>query len=180
MFRQGGFGDDPKSAIRFKVALTRAEIIVRVADKAPLRIIKKSVKRTAHSQTGTRTVKAKQETTLAGRIKASISKTPTIAAEGEASGTRSTLSEAEIQEAVSRHFEQHFTTEDGHIGWEVEADPQFSTHLSGSPWNAADAPRMNLGKSSNRNADGDPPSIIVEIRCCREDIEIIDLRRKIS
>jgi len=178
VFRQGGFGEDPTSAIRFKIALTRAEIVVRVPNQAPLRIVKRSVKRTANAATGIRTESAKREGFLKGSVKAALAKTPFVSADGEASVSRTNSSDAQLQEAISRHFEQHFTTEDGHIAWEVEANPEFAPHLAGSPWNAENAPRLNVSKFSNRNAEGDPPSVIIEIRCCREDIEIIDLEEK--
>lgn len=67
-------------------------------------------------------------------------------------------------------------TEDGHYRWVVEARDDAS--LKGRPWNASSNPRLKLMDSRSDITKGIPPTVRIEVRCRREDINISDIEIK--
>ncbi len=179
VFRQGSFGDDPNSPIRFKVALTRAEIVVRVPDNEPINVVKRSIDRTVDSLQATQSVQHSKRSAFKRNFKAMFSKLG-IGADAEASASVEAKKETDLQyqRNVTNFIAQHFTTPDSHPAWEFSTNTQLSKHLTGAPWDPLEQSRMKV-----RRSDGDAPksgsvSVVIEVRCAREDILILDLQEK--
>lgn len=180
VFRQGAFGDDPKDLVRFKIALKKAEIILRVPGHEPLRVIKSSITRTTSATIGKKKTTINTKTGIAGKIAAKLGLTPKVEGDGTATFSREGETDFEITEDVARFVEQHFTTPDGHAGWELRSNRDVDKYLDGAPWDPIERPRLSVKKDADRNADGDKPTMMIEVRCAREDIEILDLEEKDS
>jgi len=178
IFRQGAFGSDPESPVRFKIALRRAEVVIRVPNHEPLLVIKSSAARSDRGTLGTKKKRVTTKLTAAARVKGILSRKPDAYAEAEGAAEHSRQTDLETEESVLRYIEQHFWTEDGHCAFEVKPQEGVDNYLDGAPWNAAEAPRLSLKRTAERNLDGDVPSVWIEVRCAREDIEIIDLEQK--
>lgn len=178
VFREGRFGADENDRVRFRLALKRAEIVLLALDGEPLRVIRASISRSPVQEEQTQQVT--HEVTGEARGKAGLSVKNALNASAdlslEAEARRSITKRRELTERVAGLLEQHFTTVDGHPAWEVCAIG--SGHLTGSPWDAGEKPRLKVKRLAERNADGDKPTLRLEVRCLREDIEISDLELK--
>lgn len=178
VFREGKFGSDDTDRVRFRLALKRAEIVLFAPDSEPLRVIRSSVRRSPVQEGQTQQVIDEVSGETRGKagvsVKTALSTGGELSLEGEA--RRSITKRRELTEKVGGHFEQHFTTVDGHPAWEICAIGLGQ--LSGAPWDAVDAPRLKVKRLADRNADGDKPTLRLEVRCLREDIEISDLELK--
>lgn len=177
VFRQGSFGDNPNSKVRFKIALKRAEIVLRIPNEEPLKVVRKSVERQTKSAAGKKTAKKSKKTDILGKVGIKLGRKPKGSAE-VAAGFESTAENNLVIEEEIRYFvEQHFVTPDGNYAWEITtSEAAESAHLSGSPWDAVGKPRMAV-KQEQAPPSGSV-SMVIEIRCAREDIEIIDLEEK--
>lgn len=178
VFREGKFGADDTDRVRFRLGLKRAEIVLFAPETEPLRIIRASVSRSPMQEGLTQHVTHEVSGEARGKagvsLKAALGAGADFSLEGDA--RRSITKRRELTEKVIGHLEQHFTTIDGHPAWEVCAIGQG--HLTGVPWDAAEAPRLKVKRLAERNADGDKPTVRLEVRCLREDIEIYDLELK--
>ncbi|MCK0119463.1 hypothetical protein MWU61_02850 [Loktanella sp. F6476L] len=177
VFRKGTFGENSDDKVRFKVALKRAEIVLRVPHLEPVKVIKRTIARTVTSPTGIITSKDVQK--HAGKVGVSgiFGQNPSIdiAASGNIEKSKETTTESKV--ALKRFLEQHFVTDDDHAGWELKIHPDVDDrYLSGSPWDAVEAPRLNLKHQTGEAPDA--TNVVIEIRCAREDIEILDLEDK--
>jgi hypothetical protein len=179
VFRQGHFGADDKEKIRFRVCLSRAEVILRIADGEPLHMVKQSIARTPLPDAGTRETvrRTSRKASASAKASASLVNVPavSVAADLAASGQVDITDKA--KQKLSRYLSQHFQTTEGHPAWEITHSDEGS-HLEGAPWDARTEHRLKVRRDTERNADGDKPSIKVEVRCLREDIVIEDLSAK--
>lgn len=178
VFREGRFGAEQDDKVRFRLSLKRAEIVLIAPESEPLRVIRASVERTPAREDETRTVTRQTSAEAHGKAGLSLSQTLTPGAELSlgAEAHRSLTTRQELTEKVGGQIEQHFTTLEGHPAWEVRAIGREC--LNGSPWDAADKPRLKVKRLAERNVDGDKPTMRFEMRCHREDIEISDLELK--
>jgi hypothetical protein len=64
-------------------------------------------------------------------------------------------------------------TTDGHYRWSLE--PRTARILQGRPWDAVKQPRLKLIDNRRDRSSGIAPTVRVEVRCRREDLEIEDL-----
>lgn len=174
VFREGHFGADPANIVRFRVSLTRAEVVVCIPGGEPLKVVRSSVRRTPASADRQRTIT--HEATLEGEAQAKLGLTNTLTPDlsaniGGKTSARRTTREEQV-ETITDYLEQHFNTLDGHPAWEVQRSD--GSPLSGAPWNANDAPRLSV----RRTGDMDQPFLRVEIRCRRQDLRIEGLELK--
>ncbi len=178
VFREGRFGAEDDDKVRFRLSLRRAEIVLIAPEAEPLRVIRASVERSPAREGQTRQVTHQMSAEAHGKANLSLSKALTPGAELSmgAEAHRSLTTRQELTETVAGHVEQHFTTLEGHPAWEVRAIG--CERLDGSPWDAANKPRLRVKRLSERNADGDKPTMRFEMRCRREDIEITELELK--
>lgn len=178
VFRNGSFGEDPDSKIRFKIALKRAEIVLRIPDHEPIKVVRGSIMRTVASASGVKKTQKTQKMGLKAIAKAAASNLG-LSGSAETEGHVETEKQQEItlSEDVTQFVEQHFPTPDGHYGWEIaNHDASNAAYLKGSPWDAVEAPRMDVKHQTGQITNS--VSMLVEIRCAREDIEILDLEEK--
>jgi hypothetical protein len=180
VFREGRFGADSADQVRFKLKLSRAEIVLIVPEGEPLRVMRRTIQRTPSSPAETRSVTRETSAELGGNARFDLSATsvPAAAVGGGAAASGRTSTRQELTEMVSGVVEQHFSTLEGHPAWEVQTIG--CGWLQGNPWEAEDAPRLSVKRLSERNRDGDKPTLRIEIRCRREDFEITDLELKDS
>ncbi len=178
VFREGRFGAEQDDKVRFRLSLKRAEIVLVAPESEPLRVVRASVHRTPVREDETRTVT--RQTSAEARGKAGFSLSETLLPGGDLSlggeAHRSFTTRQELTEKIAGQVEQHFTTLEGHPAWEVRAIG--GDCLNGSPWDAAQTPRLKVKRLAERNADGDKPTLRFEMRCRREDVEISDLELK--
>lgn len=175
VFRQGDFGEDKDAPVRFKIALKRAEIVIRCPDGSCLRVIKKTMSRASDTNKATirkQTSRSKKRG-LGGNFRVS-NKKPDFEASASASTQREESESSELEAEVKAILEQHFTTPDKHPAWEVEPSALHSEYLWGSPWHAEQEPRFKVRKQGN----GEDTTMMIEVRCRREDIEVLDLELK--
>jgi hypothetical protein len=134
--------------------------------------------RVSPEKSGKRTSSTKTKTNLDAKGKANLSSNPSFSAGAEAGIERNSENAVEVEETITRCIQQHFSTADGDFGWEVKPTAGVDTYLGGAPWDAQQSPRMKVRLTDQGEANADEPTAIVEIRCVREDIEILDLEHK--
>jgi len=178
VFGDGLFGAEPHHKIRFRLALKRAEVVVRIPDGQPIHVIGSSVAYTPNSQKVTRETQTQSTVEMSGHFAGELSATgAAFAAGGKASAdTRQTTSQTAIED-VRRYIVEHFTTDKSDNAWKVAHQEQRRV-LSGAPWDPRTEPRLSVRRTAERNADGDKPSLTVEIRCRRQDLHIEGLQVK--
>lgn len=179
VFREGVFGDDASALIRFKIKLKRAEVILRPVDGSPIKVEKQSVARTYSKVSGKKTSK-KQKTakrSLFGGLALDSSKGISAKAGANAEKGISEQEDLELSEEITSFLCQHFIESDGVYGWELGAGDGAENYLEGAPWDVTEEPRLRVRRDGNSDID-EQPAMLVEIRCRREDIEIIDLEEK--
>jgi hypothetical protein len=97
-------------------------------------------------------------------------------AEVGAEASVSAREKLEISATVQFVIVTQSKTQEGHYRWSIE--PRASTVLKGRPWDPLKQPRLKLvDKRKNRSA-GIPPTVRVEVRCRREDLNIEQLEIK--
>lgn len=177
VFRKGAFGEGSDAKIRFKIALKRAEIVLRIPSEETQTVVRKSVARTIATSSGKSTTTKSQKTQLSGLLRGRLSHSPDASAEVEATKEIQKDKMITLEEDVTQFVEQHFTTEDDHYGWEIATNTDGpDEYLAGSPWDSANSPRFQIRQ--NKKELESSCTIVVEVRCAREDIEIIDLEEK--
>ncbi|MGR3563853.1 MAG: hypothetical protein ACU0FH_13680 [Heliomarina sp.] len=180
VFRNGSFGEDPTVPIRFKIALKRAEVVVKIGPDQPLKVIKKSIQREKSFADPvqieeTVATKSTAQAQAISELSADLLKSK-IGASGEFSQEK----EFQIRQnkSVQRLIQQHFTTPDSHPAWEIKITPASDEYLYGAPWEAEAEPRFSVKRTSDLVPNQEEVTICIEVRCRREDIEILDLEQK--
>lgn len=176
VFKTAVFGDGPDDKVSFRINLLRADIIICVPDGEPLRVIKRSLHRETGKVTGTRktskVVEADRE--LSGKAEVGTLTPPSVKATAEGKMHTAVKTEEETNEPIKEFLTQHFSFENTHPAWEVQrAD---GTKMTSAPWSALAEPRLKVKRVADRNSDGGKPSMKIEIRCRRGDIEITDIK----
>ncbi len=179
VFGHGIFGDDPTAKVRFKIALKRAEIIIHILEPDTIKAIKSTVARKTTSKTGTIQTKISMEKTGSAAVKAKFGSAspPQASAEGNASIQGSASQDIQTAEPFQEFLCQHFTTPDNAAAWRIESGKGSDNYLIGAPWDATDHFRMKIKKTGDTPTMGSP-SLKIEVRCLREDIEILNLEIK--
>ena len=178
VFGDGLFGAEPHQKIRFRLALKRAEIVVRMPDGQPIHVIGSSVAYTPNSQRTTRETKTESTVEMSGHVAGELSASgAAFAAGGKASADEKRTTSQVMIEDVRRYIIEHFTTDKLDNAWKVAHQDQRQT-LVGAPWDPRTEPRLSVRRTAERNADGDKPSLKIEIRCRRQDLHIEGLKVK--
>lgn len=177
VFSEGRVGgsSDP---VRFRLRIKQAEVVVvippteqasidktSVAREAPLSEIKsveeeKSVRKT--------TAKAKADLNARHTLVPSV----TVGAEGHKEGTRS--SHATRTRSIPAIQVMQTKTPEGQYAWQLR--PGWGQTLLGRPWSATSEPRLKVIDKRADSSRGLEPSVRVEVRCRREDLDITDIR----
>jgi hypothetical protein len=140
VFGDGLFGAEPHQKIRFRLALKRAEIVVRMPDGQPIHVIGSSVAYTPNSQRTTRETKTESTVEMSGHVAGELSASgAAFAAGGKASADEKRTTSQVMIEDVRRYIIEHFTTD------------KLQCMESRAPRPATNACRGTLG-SANRAA----------------------------
>lgn len=176
VFKTAIFGDGANDKVSFRIDLLRADIIICVPEGEPLKVIKSTLHREPNTASGSRkTSKVVQtDAEASGEIAVGLNTAPIAKANAKAKLQAAVTTEEETNETIKEFISQHFSFENSHPAWEVKrADGK---KMTGTPWSAVEEPRLKAKRLTERNADGGKPTLKVEIRCRREDIEISGLK----
>lgn len=179
VFREAAFGENSEDKVSFRIKLKRAELILRIPNGEPLSVRRETIARTVESTITEVVTTTASAAAIEGSVAVSAGngcEVPLSAkASGEASGSVSRQTLSETRQSLTNFDIQHFTRESA-VGWEITS--RSAEPLKGSPWDATASPRFKVKRSSPRNAEGNKPTIKLEVRCRREDIEILELKAK--
>jgi hypothetical protein len=180
-FAEGRIGEDPASDVRFKMRLKRAEVVVIIPPTEPASVDAASVSRDTPQikvrATETRTLR--QNASGGGELAVSASlerARAELKAQGGLSTNRALESAIRISEESQAMRVTQMRTADGDHAWVIE--PVIGDALDGKPWNAVKRPRLKVKDTRLDRTKGIEPSIRVELRCRREDLEITNVTLK--
>ncbi len=179
VFGTARLGEESDSAMRFRLSLRRAEVVVVVPDAEPVSIDPSSVSRDAQKFVGkiTETTERKEAKSIGGRIFGRFSKGSSVGISAELSGEKKTKRSERVEFSSETHgivFTQS-KNEDNNYRWILESPIKKS--IEGRPWDGASSPRLAL-VCGDQASERVPPTVRVEIHCRREDLIISDLAMK--
>jgi hypothetical protein len=181
VFGTARLGGESDSQVRFRISIRRAELVVIIPDTEPVRVEKTSVSRDAPEFHGkkTSTVETAKQAKIGASGAAGISKKgfeASFATEAKADSSVTAKEKTEISQTVQLMLVTESKTADGHYRWIIK--PGTQDVLDGRPWDASKEPRMTLVDLRQNRARGIPPTVHIEVKCLREDIEIKDIEIK--
>lgn len=181
VFGTARVGGEEDSKVRFRLSLKRAELIVVIPETEPLAVDKKSVARRPPVQRArvTESIETSESGKAAGKLSVGFSPSgleasATGSVEGEA--RFATKNRVERSETVSLFLVTPSQTAEGHYRWTIEG--RMGGILKGQPWDAVKEPRLKLRDRRKDPKHGIAPTVRVELRCRREDLEISDIEIK--
>jgi len=181
VFGVGRIGGGDPSGVRFRLGLKRAQLVVVSPDHEPVRIDPASVRRDAPKP-----VLGKTE------VKAKVSKSAGLSLTGQAGASTKGLKaeaagKAHVALAASKNRTVVATqaykgmtvtqsrTAEGGYRWAIE--PALGEgSLAGRPWDAEKSPMLALVDQRPRGSKSMPPTVRIEVRCLREDLEISQIK----
>lgn len=173
-------GGEQESAVRFRLSIKRAELVVVISETEPVRVDRSSVARSFERKKHKHKEKisTKQEAELKGAAKTAASihgvdASASLSADGKFIVSKENTTETK-EEVVSMKITQSQTAE-GFYRWIVEE--RKGKALIGKPWEADRKPRLKL-IDQRTNKSGIAPVVIVEVRCRREDLIIEEIELK--
>lgn len=176
--RLGGGDGDP---VRFRVKLKRCEVVVVLPRSEQGLVIDP---RTIASS-GPTMVTLSRETNTSSTLRGSVEASGSVAgasakASAGASGERSTTTKASAMQTVRVLQSMQSRSAEGHPCWVItRADSQVG--LEGTLWDPHSEPRFHIldrrpkPVRDQEERTGLHPTVTVEIRCKREDLEITDI-----
>ena len=181
VFGTARVGGEPESAVRFRLSIKRAELVVIIPETEPVKIDRNSVARGAKGPDGK--MVETFETSAQGHMKAVASSSigPTnvsgaTSAEIGAAANIQASKKIEITATVEFMKVTQSKTADDNYRWTIEPGQQRT--LDGRPWDGVKEPRLKLIDLRANRSKGIPPSVRVEVRCRREDLAIEELEAK--
>lgn len=180
VFGTGRIGGGDPSGVRFRLALKRAELVVVAHLHEPVRIDPSSVRRDAPKPVGG-TIEAK----------AKVSKSVGLSADGQVGASAKGIkaaANAKVSAAFAASNNRTLTSTkifrgmevtqnkiDGDYRWVIEPAAGEAI-LQGRPWDAEKLPRLQLVDQRPVGTKSMPPSVRIEVRCLREDLEITNIK----
>ncbi|HXC57034.1 MAG TPA: hypothetical protein VNU97_17170 [Rhizomicrobium sp.] len=181
VFGTARVGGEAQSPVRFKLRIRQADVVVVIPNSEPVVVDTPSVSRDAPEFRAHLTETVQQSARLYAIGQASASASPKgvgASLTGSVSAERGVGREAKVEvtgEMAVMAVTQSKTS-DGAYRWTIES--VVDRHLIGRPWDAANAPRLKLIDQRKDRTKGIPPTVRVEVRCRREDIEIDEITLK--
>lgn len=172
-------GGEADSAIRFRLSVKQAEVVVVIPDTEPVSVDTSSVAREGPDARGrlTETLEQTSHFHAKGGLAASVGKTDlfasasaSVSAEGDLTAKKKVEMSGWLMAATSSK------TEEGYYRWIIK--PTASRSLEGRPWDANSKPRLKVIDTRKDRSKGIPPAVRVEVRCRREDLCIDELQVK--
>jgi hypothetical protein len=182
VFGEARVGGEVESAVRFRLKVKRAEVVVVVPEAEPVTVVKSSVSRDSPGFEAHYEKKTTNGSQLKANVSGGIRANPTeLSAQGElgvgASTARKSDETIELRGDVPLIVATMSKTQEGYYRWVLksimEGDP-----LEGRPWDGAKHPRLKLKDLRKDRSTGLPPTVRLEVRCKREDLIIEDLTIK--
>ena len=169
--RVGGIIDGQESPVRFRLSLRQAEVHVIRDALDVLDIPPETVTRPPPpSGRETKTTETTKSAEIGGRVSANMS---AVDVGVEAKGKRA-VEERHTLERTGDLSTIAFDTKRTDRGYAFHVAPKCGDRLKGRPWQADErCMRVRDPKAGRRR--GDPPSVLIEIRCLREDLIIEDI-----
>jgi len=173
--RVGGEADSP---VRFRLRMKRADLVVVIPDSEPAMIDKQSVSRDAPQLRAhvKRTMEASATAGAEAQVEGGVSPrsaSGSVKASASVAAKTASSRKIEVSGELGMMTVTQSRTADGDYRWSIE--PSTGDYLEGRPWDGALAPRLKLIDRRKDRSKGIPPTVRVEVRCKREDIEITDL-----
>jgi len=181
VFGTARIGGEAESAVRFRLRMKRADIVVVISETEPVEVEKQSVSRDspqlhAHFSKTSDRLSGIAAGANAGAKASADGVAISIQAQASARTEITKTEKIELSGDLGLMKVTQSKTSDGHYRWTIEA--LVDGYLDGRPWDGANAPRLKLIDRRRDPGRGIPPSVRVEVRCRREDIEILDLKIK--
>lgn len=151
VFETGRIGGEAESPVRFRLNVKQADVVVVIPESEPLGVEKKSVSRDAPQMLG------------------GIAETIELSTEGS-------IEMEDVADELRLISITQSNTPDGQYRWSLR--PCKGIVLQGRPWDANESPRLKIIDERKDRQKGIPPTVRVEVRCRREDLEITDLNSK--
>lgn len=182
VFGEARVGGEEESAVRFRLKVKRAEVVVVIPETEPVGVVKSSVSRDAPE------FEARYHKTIArnrhtqAKAASQLNITPAQVSPcvdvGAAAGASSTTDETiEISATVPLIMATMSKTPEGHYRWALKSIKDDQP-LEGRPWDGTKQPRLKLVDLRKDRKSGLPPTVRLEVRCKREDLLIEDLTIK--
>jgi hypothetical protein len=177
-FSAGRIGSAASDTVRFRLTLKQAEIVVVIPPGEPAKVDPGSVKRDSRRRTAvaTETRKRGREGSLGGALGLGIGATGAKAdakVDAAAKASASVEKVMEVKEALGELCVEHGLDEAGRHRWRVT--PALDGPLLGRVWEDDAKVRLAVIDTRADRSIGLPPSVRVEVRCRREDLEISDI-----
>jgi hypothetical protein len=182
VFRTARVGGEAESQVRFRLSVKRAELILIIPELERFAVDKRFVARFGKVKSMTQSFT--QTTKVVGRVdadaKAAVglsTMSASVGAKARANLQRSSekkLKASEKRTSISVTY--RFDNAENNNCWTLE--PGIGSVLEGRPWDAAKSPIVKLVDQRVDRERGIEPTVRLEIRCLREDLEITDLELK--
>ncbi len=186
-FQTAFMGAEVESPIRFKLGLSRAEVVVVISPVEPVSVVHRSISLDAPTlnTSQTKILSHKDIDGFKARLLAILS-----GKNSKVDGSLSVLHDESREnsykyEEISRSNGMkvtHFQSRDGYHRWILEPASRSSDQdvycLEGRPWDAHASPRLKIKDKRPAKSKSVPPSITVELRCHRQDIIISKMEPK--
>lgn len=182
VFQDARVGGDETAPVRFRLRLHRAEVVVVIpATETNLRVLPDSVARDAAPVAVTRHKSVKTTSDVTADAEAGVEVTRSgVSAQAAASGSvaagRHATETVEMAQHGGNMVVMQSKTPEGQYRWTLT--PSLGKHLEGRGWDAASEPRLKVEDRRTDRAKGLPPTLHVEVRCKREDMEIEEIEVK--
>lgn len=179
VFSTGRLGGEKESQVRFRLAIKRAELVVILSETEPVEIDRRSIARHTEVATITQaTTKTTKRVSSAGggaKLEAAARGLSASAKLDAKTGIERKTEDkwTQSQEVPAIKVTHRLHIGDGTDRWGFEA--RGSETLEGRPWDPVKAPLLTLIDRRKDRSRGLPPSVRLEIRCLREDLQIHDI-----
>lgn len=177
-------GGETDATVRFRLSLKRAEVVIVVPGTEPVMVDKASVTRIERSvkvkvkNVDKRQSQTKIEAGAAIEVGLGVSGPKTKAhAKAAALAAASRDQSSTVTREGSDFVVNQSRTHEDDYRWIITSN-LASTPLDGHPWDADTAPRLKLVDTRPDRERSLPPSVRVQVRCLREDLEITHLELK--
>lgn len=177
VFGSARLGRGPDEPVRFQLSVRRAEVVVIVPSGEPVKVLPHSVVRDAPRITGSTVERQTSRRALSAGGALSTTARGALDATAAASARMETDVERTMEAArvIGAMEVLHMRNDDGDHRWILSSEGRSG--LSGRPWDGS-APRLTLRDCRTDPSRGIAPTVRVEIRCLREDLEITGLAMK--
>jgi hypothetical protein len=175
-FFEGRLGAEEESQVRFKLALTRAELVFVIPATEPLKVIQSTVDRDAAVE-GIQKYMRENQTAIKNSAGAalSVSKAPKLNIGGTARRKKHNINHVitETSVPVSQFSMKQSKDVDGNYRWEITSHD--GNVLVGKVWDPVKKPRLSVKRYG---ASAIAPTCRLIVRCRRQDLKISKIEIK--